>query len=151
MAPRAEREGMARALALLLVNDEEDGLYLLDHAVKREFPGVETIACRSATEALACLLRRHVDAVITDNRMPEVTGLELVRTIRATNARLPIIMLTGSDEKRHEALAAGVSAFISGGNWTDIRRQIRQTIESAAANPSDASAVRFDRPAPPGS
>ena len=135
MAPRAGREGMAPSLALLLVNDEEDGLYLLDHALKREFLGVETIVCRSATEALACLGRRSVDAVITDNRMPEVTGLELVRTIRATNARLPIVMLTGSDEKRREALAAGVSTFISGGNWTDIRRQIRQTIESAASNP----------------
>jgi CheY-like chemotaxis protein len=128
---------MARPLALLLVNDEEDGLFLLDHAVKREFPSVETIACRSAAEALACLGRRAVDAVVTDNRMPAVTGVELVRLIRATNSRLPIIMLTGSDEKRNEALAAGVSAFICGGDWADIRRKIRGTIEAAATAATD--------------
>lgn len=132
MGLHTEREGMARSLALLLVNDEEDGLYLLAHAVKREFPGVEAISCRSAKEALACLDRRTVDAVITDNRMPAVTGIELVHTIRASNTRLPIIMLTGSDEKRREAVAAGVSAFICSGDWADIRRQIRRAIESAA-------------------
>lgn len=117
--------------SILLVNDEEDGLFLLDHAMKREFPKAETICCRNAGEALDYLASRAVDAVITDNRMPAVTGIELVHAIRASNPRVPIVMLTGSDDKREEALAAGVSLFLSSGDWNAIRREIRRTIESA--------------------
>jgi CheY-like chemotaxis protein len=119
---------MSRALAFLLVNDDEDGLFLLEHAVKREFPEAETIACRNGSEALECLHRRCVDAVVTDNRMPAISGIELVRNIRATNRHMPIVMLTGSAEKRQEALAAGVTTFISSADWNDIRRALRETV-----------------------
>jgi hypothetical protein len=41
---------------------------------------------------------------------------------------MPIVMLTGSAEKRQEALAAGVTTFISSADWSDIRRALRETV-----------------------
>lgn len=70
---------MADRLRLLLVNDDADGLFLLNHAMQREFPEAETIVCRSAEEALTHLDASPVNLLITDNRMPFVSGIELVR------------------------------------------------------------------------
>ena len=89
----------------------------------------------SAREALAFLLeaadfevRSHVSAlalldalpldgagcVITDMRMPDMTGLELVRELNARGCRLPIIMITGHGDipLAVEAMRAGVVDFI---------------------------------------
>ena len=89
----------------------------------------------SAREALAFLLeaadfevRSHVSAlalldalpldgagcVITDMRMPDMTGLELVRELNARGCRVPIIMITGHGDipLAVEAMRAGVVDFI---------------------------------------
>ena len=119
---------------MLLVNDDEDGLYLLERAVKHEFPAAITIACRNGLEALGLLASQPVDAVVTDNRMPALSGIELARAIRAAKFQIPIVMLTGSDEKKREALTAGVDVFISGGDWSEIRQIIRQAIEAGRSS-----------------
>ncbi len=73
-----------------------------------------------------------VDAIITDNRMPAMDGIEMVRLIRARDQRTPIIMLTGSEQLKATALAVGVTAFLASGSWDEIRRRIREVI---AENP----------------
>ncbi len=117
---------------ILLVNDDEDGLFLLEHAVSREFPSSSILKTRSAADALAMLNTQAVDAIITDNRMPAMDGIEMVRLIRARDQRTPIIMLTGSEQLKATALAVGVTAFLASGSWDEIRRRIREVI---AENP----------------
>ena len=114
---------------ILILNDEEDGLLLLRHALHREFPGVEVVECTEAESALNQLHDAPVDAIVTDNRMPKVTGIEFVRRLRQWNQTTPVIMLTGSDEKKAEAKAAGVTTFITSGSWLEIRERIRMTLE----------------------
>ena len=57
----------------------------------------------------------HFDLVITDMKMPEMDGLELLRRIRQQKKHLPVIILTGyADPKSEiEAIRAGCSHFIS--------------------------------------
>jgi len=52
--------------------------------------------------------------VITDMRMPDMTGLELVRELNARGCRVPIIMITGHGDipLAVEAMRAGVADFI---------------------------------------
>src|SRR4051812_24647281 len=109
---------------ILILNDEEDGLVLLRHALQREFPGVEVLEFSDAEPALAMLRQQAVDAVVTDNRMPKITGVDFVRQFRVWDRTTPVIMLTGSDEKSAEARAAGVTTFICSGGWLEIREQI---------------------------
>jgi CheY-like chemotaxis protein len=121
-------------LRILVLNDEEEGLILLRHALTREFPQSEVLNYSCAEDALNALQTESVDAVITDNRMPKMTGIDFVRRLRAQGMVIPIVMLTGSEEKKSEAIAAGVTTFISSGSWADIRRQIRSAIQSVAAS-----------------
>jgi len=113
---------------VLLVNDQENGLYLLERAVRREYAAARVERCLSAEEALRCWRAQRYDVIITDNRMPQMEGLEFVRLIRAEDRVTPIMMLTGSGQVEAEARAAGVSDFVSTGSWDDIRARIRQLL-----------------------
>lgn len=66
--------------------------------------------------ALPMLHNQHFDLVITDLQMPRMSGLELLRAIRADNklTHIPVLMIT-ADAKREqiiEAAQAGVSAYV---------------------------------------
>src|SRR5207237_9872893 len=110
---------MVSAPIILLVNDDEGGLFLLERAVRREFPAASILKSRNAADALGTLETQSVDAVITDNRMPAMEGIEMVRLIRIRDARTPILMLTGSEHIKAAALAAGVTAFLGSGSWDE--------------------------------
>jgi two-component system, chemotaxis family, chemotaxis protein CheY len=65
-------------------------------------------------EAIAKFQAGKFDLVLTDWNMPNKTGLDVVREIRAMNATVPIIMITTEAEQRRmsEAIDAGVSDYI---------------------------------------
>lgn len=68
----------------------------------------------SALAFLEALPEIQAGCVVTDVRMPEMTGLELVRRLKASNFSLPIIMITGHADVplAVEAMKAGVADFI---------------------------------------
>jgi len=118
---------------VLILNDEADELLLLRQALIRDFPGIAVLEYTDAEAALAKLRTQEVDAVITDNRMPAMTGLEFVARFRAENALTVVIMLTGSAEKEAEAIDAGVTTFVAGASWVEIRQQLRRALEKTGA------------------
>jgi DNA-binding NtrC family response regulator len=69
----------------------------------------------SGADALAALERRSADVVVTDWRMPEMDGLELLRRIRERNPRLPVILLTayGSVPSAVAAMREGAFDYIT--------------------------------------
>lgn len=71
---------MARKHALLVVDDEKDVGDSVDAIVRREF---NVLTARSAEEGLKLMRDNEVHIIMTDQRMPKVTGVELLRSIRA--------------------------------------------------------------------
>jgi len=71
------------------------------------------IFCEAA-EALAFIEKNPVDAVITDIRMPEISGLELIRRIRRGNADVRIIILSGYGDFSYaqKAIELGVTRYL---------------------------------------
>ncbi|MDD3081952.1 MAG: response regulator [Desulfobacterales bacterium] len=67
-------------------------------------------------EALEILKENWVDVIISDINMPEVNGLELLRSMQADDLykEIPVIIITteGSDERMQEALSHGAKGFI---------------------------------------
>jgi two-component system, NtrC family, response regulator HupR/HoxA len=113
---------------VLLVNDDDDGLFLLERAVTKDFPGATVFKCKGAAAALHLLETESVDAIITDNRMPEMSGVAMVRAIRARNVDTPILMLSGAGDVETEAFEVGVTGFLAGGSWDEIRSRIRDML-----------------------
>ena len=76
--------------------------------------GYVVTTAENAREALEQMSRDEYDLVVTDIRMPGMSGLELAETVKARRPWTPVLIVTGygddADEKR--ARAAGVSGFL---------------------------------------
>ncbi len=94
---------------ILIVDDFEPGRRVLRE--KLEMRGYACQEVENGLEALETLQTTHFDLVITDNKMPIMTGLELVQSLakQPSEQRPPIIILTGnpSHDLNSEARQAG--------------------------------------------
>jgi len=96
---------------ILLVDDHPEMRLVLTHMLKRH--GHEVITQESGDAAIAFLTREIPDATIVDDRMPGMSGLELVRQVRK-DARLTgmvIIVCSADGESAEPAIAAGADGF----------------------------------------
>ncbi|HKO87990.1 MAG TPA: sigma-54 dependent transcriptional regulator [Burkholderiales bacterium] len=98
---------------VLVVDDEADIRELLELTLLRMGLGVYTAG--SVAEAMAQLKTREFDLCLTDMRLPDGEGLELVRHIGAHVADLPVAVITahGSTENAVAALKAGAFDYVS--------------------------------------
>ncbi|MEX2493542.1 MAG: response regulator [Nitrospirales bacterium] len=105
--PHSQGEEMKR---ILIVDDFQPARIVLRE--KLEMRGYACEEVENGLEALDTLQTTHFDLVITDNKMPIMTGLELVQSLakQPSEQRPPIILLTGnpSDHLYNEAREAGV-------------------------------------------
>ena len=57
--------------------------------------GFETVGAANGQEALDILSRESVNIVISDIRMPVMSGIELLKSVKATTPDIPFIIMTG--------------------------------------------------------
>jgi DNA-binding NtrC family response regulator len=100
---------------VLIVDDEQDFARGLSRLAAELFPDVLVAQAFSGAEALEYLRAQRVDVLITDLRMPGMTGLQLVPQALEQDADLSVVVLTahGSIESAVEALRAGAYDFMS--------------------------------------
>jgi signal transduction histidine kinase len=92
-----EVPGEHRGLRVIVVDD--DFLILTNTVAMVEDLGHTAFSAASAKEALQILRREaHVDAVVTDQAMPHMTGVQLASAIREEWPDLPVILATGYAE-----------------------------------------------------
>lgn len=98
---------------ILVIDDEESNLLAMKKILEQEAYQVAT--ARQAAMALTLFRRQPFDLVLTDLRMPGVSGLELLRTIRKENSSVPVVMLTayGTVNDAVEAMKHGAVDFLS--------------------------------------
>ena len=97
---------------ILIVDDEKN--YTLILAAVLEDAGFGALTANSGSEALGILASSDVDLVLTDMKMPGMDGIDLLERIKATDAELPVIMMTahGTVEKAVEAMQKGAYNYI---------------------------------------
>jgi DNA-binding NarL/FixJ family response regulator len=102
-------------LAVLLVDDHELIRQGLVRAFERTKDFVVAGEAGSVSDGVALADRLDPDVVVTDVRLPDGTGLDLVRKLRSQSPDLGIVVLTmyAGDEQLFGALEAGASAFVS--------------------------------------
>ncbi len=83
--------------------------------------------------AIEKVQKTHFDLVLMDVRMPEISGVEALDKIKASNPEIPIIMMTAysSNEVAAKALEKGACGYLT--KPFDFEN-LRQTIESAVKN-----------------
>ena len=133
----------ATQFSLLVIDDEPDLCTLYELTLLREGYEVETAG--SVEEALARLGDRAYSAVITDMRLPDGTGLDVLQWLEHSARREKALVITayGSAENAVEALKAGAYDYLT--KPVDLR-QFRSVVASAlgrtaAVNPSSPSTL----------
>lgn len=97
---------------ILLVDDEPEMLYSLKGLLRREF---ELYTAESGRAALELLQQHPVHVVMTDQRMPEMTGMQLLTRVQATYPDAIRIVFTGY---------ADIKAVVDGINRVGLFRYI---------------------------
>lgn len=84
-------------------------------AIERESDLTVCGQAEDAKEAFAAIVSLRPDIVLTDIQLKSSSGIELIRSLRAQSAALPIIATTMFDVRRNERLAraAGASGFVA--------------------------------------
>ncbi len=121
---------MKENYSILVVDDEEIAREMLMEALRRE--GYSLSGAESGEEALEILARQPVDLVITDVRMGGMSGIELLREIKARYPEVMVVVVTafGHGEMTIEAIGAGAFDFISKPFQMDkIRRVVRNVFD----------------------
>ena len=97
---------------ILLVDNDMD--FLDAYAPVLTEQQYHVITCKSANEALANIKEDNIQVVVTDIRMPVMSGIELLEEIHGLNPRLPVILMTGNSDLdlAMEAIRKGAFDFI---------------------------------------
>lgn len=104
---------MADAKQILVVDDHFEMLEFLRSMLELSNQDCEVLAVPSAEEGLLELRRAQFDLLITDVRLPGMSGFDLVRRVKALGRELPVIMITAysSNQGKKEAADLGVYRY----------------------------------------
>ena len=102
----------AHSHRILVVDDEPQIRQLITNSLARE--GYEVDIAEDGAGAWEALQVRRYDLMITDNSMPKVTGIALVKRLRSQSSTLPVVMASGTipteELNRHPSL--GINAIL---------------------------------------
>ncbi len=130
MAQPGGPERSLRGRAVLVVDDEADALDACFQALRRDHYRVDTTA--NPREALERVGTRGYDAVVADLKMPGMSGIELLRGIRAIDADVAVIVVTGyaTIETAVEAMKQGACDYLPKPFTPDeLRLRVRRALE----------------------
>jgi CheY-like chemotaxis protein len=107
---------VARALKFLIVEDDEVVRFLRRRDLERHFADCSIVECDSAETGMAAAAAGTFDALITDYKLPEATGVDLIAELRGRGLTCPMLLVTGNDDPavHRKAFAAGASHVLSG-------------------------------------
>ncbi len=88
-----QKDRPLKSSRVLVVDDDENMLQLYEDLMARR--GCEVDTADDGEAGWTALCRSNYDLVITDNDMPRLTGLELIKRLRAVSFDLPCILVSG--------------------------------------------------------
>ena len=101
---------MADVKQILVVDDHFEMLEFMRTVLQHSGRDYQVLAVPSAEEGMLELLRTPFDLLITDVRLPGMSGFDLIRRVRRARPELPVIMISGYgiEQGQKEAAALGV-------------------------------------------
>lgn len=129
---------------LLVVDDEEVIREGLKRILDGELYAVET--CSSGYSAIELLQQRKYDLIITDLKMPGMSGIEVLKGVRTLQPYIPVILITGyaSIDTAVEAMKNGASDYIAKPFTPDLLQEKVQNALSQRSMPLDEICLEKD-------
>ncbi|HEY4576011.1 MAG TPA: response regulator [Thermoanaerobaculia bacterium] len=96
---------------VLVVDDEPSVLFALSEGLSDRRGGVRVVTAANGIEAVAVLEAEPVDLVLSDLRMPDMDGFELLAFLRRNHPSLPVILMTALGSAETSARLANAGSF----------------------------------------
>ena len=115
---------------ILIVDDEQSYRQLLSLVFEGDGHSIRTAS--NGREAIALLQREAADVIISDVKMPDIDGIEMLRAVRETHPDLGVILMTAfaSVETAREAFKLGADDFIQKPfDVEELKLIVRKTLE----------------------
>ncbi|TCS73981.1 two-component system response regulator PilR (NtrC family) [Sulfuritortus calidifontis] len=128
------------APTVLIVDDEPDLLDLVELTLVRM--GLDVERAKTVAEAKARLQARHFELCLTDMRLPDGEGLEIVRHVAETSPTTPVAVITafGSADNAVAALKAGAFDYVSKPvSLEQLRALVRTALKTPDVEPAPES------------
>src|SRR4030043_1738614 len=119
--------------SILVVDDEPNSLFGICQVLTDE--GFHTLSAENGKKALEILQTDSVNCIVTDVKMPDLTGMELLLEVKKTYPHIPVILITayGSVTMAVEALKKGAFYFFEKPIFDKLERVviiIRQSLKT---------------------
>jgi two-component system phosphate regulon response regulator PhoB len=143
--PALDVHGLDRPIVTLLVDRDTDTREMYAEFLRQ--CGHEVEEAQDGREALAKALSRRVDVVVTDTRLPGISGVDLCKLLRrdASTATLPIVFVTSdtSDDDVQRASRAGATLVLAKPCRPDqLASQIQQIVIGVRTSPPRSAVAR---------
>ena len=89
--------------SILIIDDDEDQLLILSRILRTQ--GFTISTCKTAAESIRLMQERYFDAIVLDYLLGDITGIELLESIRSFNQFVTVILVTGYSSE-HLAISA---------------------------------------------
>ncbi len=150
-----QKNGVQDHSVILIVEDNPVNQLLLRKKITQA--GIHSpMSAKSGREAIALALKHNPDLILMDIQLPDMNGLEVIRSLRKQKFAGPIVAISADDtqEDRDNACAAGANGFIAKPiDFSVFFPRINEFLPSAAgrknpreSKPGDSEAVAADSP-----
>ncbi len=115
---------------ILIVEDEAKMRRLLELNLGED--GFTTLSAGDAESGMKFLRENSVDLILTDLKLPGMSGLEFLQTVKRQNASLPVVVMTafGTVETAVEAMKAGAGDYVlKPFSLTEMRMVVRKELD----------------------
>lgn len=114
---------------ILLVEDDNDLREILEENLQEL--GCECVAAKDGLEALDLLRNNDYTSIISDIRMPNMDGMDMLKTMRNEGINTPVIFITGYSEYSEEMIdsAGGVTVIHKPFSFEQITEIVEGYIE----------------------
>ncbi|MFP5285399.1 MAG: response regulator [Thermoanaerobaculia bacterium] len=113
---------------VLVVDDEPSVLFALSEGLADRKRGLKVVTAANGREALSLLESGRVDLVLTDLRMPEMDGFELLAHLRRSHPGLPVILMTALGHAETEGRLESVECFTKPFDVATLKRKISEML-----------------------
>jgi DNA-binding response OmpR family regulator len=132
---------------VLVIEDQEDLAELYERALTKE--GFAVSKAYTGEEGVALFEDNGADAVVLDMTLPEMHGVQTLKSIRGLNANVPVVVVTGetSDETRRQCERLGVQEYLTKpADYRDIMGALRRALSDPKTTTEEYQVVTLRLP-----
>lgn len=118
---------------ILIVDDDPLLRELVERSLASHFKHADFVRAEDGVDGLERCLREPFDLIVTDIRMPRLTGIEMLFGVRENGIDTPVIVLSGSELPDQDLSAAGVFVYLSKADLLRLPAIARQLLDLETA------------------